>query len=311
MEPPEPRLVVLAGPTGVGKSALALALGECRSLEIVSADSRQVYRHLDIGTAKPSSAERARVRHHLVDYVDPDEYYSVARYRDDGDAVLDDLAARGRGALVVGGTGHYVQALVDRIEPPRIPPQPELRAELERLAVERGPIALHAELAALDPRSAEVIPAANVRRVIRALEVTQVSGLPFSEISRRRERPRAALRLVLTLPRDVLYRRVDERVDRMLEAGWVEEVRGLLARNYDPALPAMSSTGYRELVLYLRGDLPFDDAVRRIKWATHAYIRRQYIWLRRQQGHEWLDADSSGYARAAARVDDYLRHRSG
>lgn len=306
MEVRQPPIVVLTGPTSVGKSALAVRLALRFPLEIVSADSRQVYRYLDIGTAKPTVEERARVRHHLVDYVDPADSYSVARFRDDGDAVLADLAAGGRAALVVGGTGHYIQALVERIEPPRVPPDPTLRADLERRAADRGAEALHGELAAVDPSSAERIPASNVRRVIRALEVTLVTGRPFSEISRRREPPRAALKLALTMPRDELYRRVDDRVDRMLAAGWVEEVRNLLARGYGPALPAMSSTGYRELVRHLRGELELEDAVRRIKWASHAYVRRQYVWLRRQDGYEWIEADASGYARATARVQEYL-----
>jgi tRNA dimethylallyltransferase len=303
---PEPRIAVIAGPTGVGKSALALEVAERLGLAIVSADSRQVYRYLDIGTAKPTPAERARVPHHLVDYVEPDEPYSVARYRDDGDAALADLGSRGVGALVVGGTGHYVQALVDRIEPPRVPPQAVLRAALERLVADRGAEALHAELAAVDPESAAVIPAENVRRVIRAVEVARVTGRPFSEVGRRRSEPRAALRLALTLPREELYRRVDARVDEMIRHGWLDEVRDLLARGYDPSLPALSSTGYRELIAYLQGETSLVDAVQRAKWSTHAYVRRQYVWLRRQPGYEWIPADRSGYARAAALVERYL-----
>ena len=297
---------MIAGPTGVGKSALALEVAERLGLEIVSADSRQVYRRLEIGTAKPSAAERAGVPHHLIDYVEPDEPYSVARFRADGDAVLADLAARSVGALVVGGTGHYVQALVDRIEPPAVEPQPALRADLEAFASAHGAAALHARLAALDRRAAEAIPAANVRRVIRALEVTLASGRPFSELARRRSPPLAALRLALTMPREALYRRVDERVDRMLAAGWLDEVRTLLEAGYDPRLPALSSTGYRELIAQLRGQLPLDETVRRIKWATHAYVRRQYIWLRRQEGYDWIEADAAGYARATEMIERHL-----
>jgi len=297
---------VIAGPTGVGKSHLALDLARANSLEIVSADSRQVYRRLDIGTAKPSIEERARVPHHLVDYVEPDEPYSVARYRDDGDAALADISARGLGALVVGGSGHYIQALVDRIEPPRVAPRPELRAELEAFAAEQGSAALHAQLAAADPSAAQAIPPANVRRVIRALEVVRVTGRPFSELGRRRRPPHNALRLALTMPRAALYERADARTVQMFEAGWIDEVSALLARGYDPALPALSSTGYRELIAHLRGELTLDDAVQRIKWATHAYIRRQYIWLRRQPGYTWIDADSDGFSRAALLVSRHL-----
>ncbi|MDP8925064.1 MAG: tRNA (adenosine(37)-N6)-dimethylallyltransferase MiaA [Chloroflexota bacterium] len=298
-------IVVLAGPTGVGKSALGLDLAERFGFEIVSADSRQVYRQLAIGTAKPTPAERARVPHHLVDYVDLDEPYSVARFRADGDRVLADLARRGVGALVVGGTQHYVEALIDRIEPPAVPPDPELRSALEREVAERGTDALHAQLAAVDPASAAAIPATNVRRVVRALEVTRATGRPFSEVSRRRGTPLPALRLALTMPRDELYRRVDERVDAMLAAGWLDEIRAVLAAGYSPNLPALSSTGYRELIAALRGEIPLEEAIQRTKWSTHAYIRRQYVWLRHHGGYEWIE-QGSGAFEATARIERFL-----
>lgn len=279
-----PAIVVIAGPTGVGKSDLALELAAARGMEIVSADSRQVYRFLDIGTAKPTLEERARVPHHLVDYVDPAEAYSVVRYREDGDRVLADLADREVAALVVGGTGHYLQALVDRIEPPRVPPRPELRADLEAYAREQGAPALHARLREVDPAAALSIPPSNVRRMVRAIEVFEATGRPFSQVGRGRGRPRDALRLALTMPREALYARVDSRVERMLEAGWIDEVRALLQRGYRPELPALSSTGYREILAHLDADVTYQDMVQRIKWSTHAYIRRQYVWLRRQTG---------------------------
>ena len=310
MTHPMPTLVVIAGPTGVGKSALALDVAERLGAEIVSADSRQVYRRLEIGTAKPSPAERARVPHHLVDYVEPDEPYSVARFRDDGDVVLARLADRCVAALVVGGTGHYIQALVDRIEPPAVEPQPTLRAALAAVAAEQGAAAVHARLAAVDPQAARSIPPDNVRRVIRALEVSLVTGRPFSELARRRSPSLPALRLALTMPRDALYARVDQRVDRMLAAGWLDEVRALLAAGYDPRLPALSSTGYRELIAHLRGELSLEEATRRVKWATHAYIRRQYSWLRRQPGYDWIEADAAGYARAVTAIERYVAERA-
>ena len=302
---------MIAGPTGVGKSAVALAVAERLGLEILSADSRQVYRRLEIGTAKPCVADRARVPHHLVDYVEPDEPYSVARFRADGDRALAALADRSTGALIVGGTGHYIQALVDRIEPPAVEPRPALRAELEAVASSLGPAAVHARLADVDREAARSIPASNVRRVIRALEVTLATGRPFSEIGRRRSEPLPGLRIALTMPREALYRRADERVDQMLGAGWLAEVRSLLEAGYDPRLPALSSTGYRELVAHLEAKLGLDEAVRRIKYATHAYVRRQYVWLRRQQGYRWIEVDAAGYARAAALVERYVVDDSG
>ena len=309
--PSTPKLVVIAGPTGVGKSSIALDLAERLGLEILSADSRQVYRQLDIGTAKPSAAERARVPHHLVDYVDPDEPYSVARFRADGDRALAELAGRSPGALVVGGTGHYIQALVDRIEPPAVEPRPAFRAELEALAESEGSAAVHGRLADLDGEAARSIPVSNVRRVIRALEVIRATGRPFSEIGRSRSEPLPGLRLALTMRRETLYHRVDERVDRMLAAGWLDEVRSLLDAGYDPCLPALSSTGYGELIAHLRGSLTFEEAVRRIKWATHAYVRRQYSWLRGQPDFQWIEVDSAGYAPAAALVERYVAEDGG
>ena len=178
-----------------------------------------MYRYLDVGTAKPSPDELARAPHHLIDYVDPAEPFSVTRYREDADRVLDDFAARGQTAWVVGGSWHYIQALVDRIEPPRVAPRPELRAELEREAAEAGPEVVHARLAALDPAAAAMIERRNVRRVIRALEVTLTLGRPFSEVGRSRGTPLPALRLVLSMARDEVYARVDARVDAMIAAG--------------------------------------------------------------------------------------------
>ncbi|MCC6177847.1 MAG: tRNA (adenosine(37)-N6)-dimethylallyltransferase MiaA [Chloroflexi bacterium] len=299
-------LVVITGPTGVGKTALSIALAGHFGGEVVSADSRQVYRYMDIGTAKPTPRQRAQAPHHLIDYVDPDEPYSVVRYRDDADAVLADLGRRGQIGWIVGGTWHYLQALVDRIEPPRVAPDPALRAALEREAAERGPAALHARLAALDPVAAAAIDPANVRRVVRAIEVTQALGEPFSAAGRRRSEPLPALRLVLTLPRPRLYELVDRRVDEMVAAGWLDEVRALLARGYDEGLPSMSSTGYREMLAALKGRMPLAEAVQRTKWSTHGYIRRQEVWLRRQGGYEWIEAGPDGYARAAALVERFL-----
>jgi len=225
-------LVVISGPTAVGKSALAMALAPRFRAEIISADSRQVYRGMDIGTAKPTHADRARVPHHCLDLVDPDEPYSAARYREDGEAALAAVWCRGRVAFVVGGTLHYIQTLVDRLPLPGVAPDPELRRELEAVAAREGPPALHARLAALDPAAAAAIDARNLRRVVRALEVCLRSGGRFSELGRRPGEARPALRLALCMERRDLYRRIDARIREMLADGWLEEVRRLLARGY-------------------------------------------------------------------------------
>ncbi len=301
-----PRLVVLTGPTAVGKSVLALALAERFGAEIISADSRQVYRGMEIGTAVPTPEDRARVPHHLVSYVEPDQPYDVATYQRDAEAALAGVAARGRPALLVGGSYHYIQAVVERLALPAVPPQPELRARLEAEEAALGTAALYARLAALDPAAAADILPGNLRRIVRALEVIEVTGRPFSAQSRRRGPPRPALRLALTCPRSELYRRIDERVDDMLAAGWLEEVRALLARGFDRRLPSMSASGYRELAAYLEGELTLEEAVRRTKFSTHAFARRQYAWFRRDPALVWIERGPGLERQAERLIHDYL-----
>ncbi len=301
-----PRIVVLTGPTGVGKTDLAAKTLDEAHGEIVSVDSRQVYKYLDIGTAKPTEDEKRRAHHHLIDYVDPAEPYSVARYREDADPVLQDVLARGQIAWVVGGSWHYIQSLIDRIEPPRIPPNPELRAELDAFAATEGPAALHARLTEHDPVAAAGIERRNVRRVVRALEVTLTAGRPFSEIGRERGTPLPALRLVLTRPRAEVYARVDLRVDAMIAAGWVDEVRSLLARGYDDTLPSMSSHGYREMIAVVKGTMSLADAAQHTKWAIHSYVRRQDLWLKKQPEYLWIEADDAAFDLASRLVVNFL-----
>jgi len=280
------KLTAIVGPTAVGKTALAVAMAARVGGEIVSADSRQVYRQMDIGTAKPTAAERAAAPHHLIDIVDPDEEFSLATYQELALAAIDDIAARGRVPLLVGGTGQYLAALLEGWQIPRVPPQPELRAALEREAAERGAEALHARLAAVDPVAAARIPPANLRRVIRALEVHAVTGRPISDQQTRVPPPFAVRTIWLTRPRDELYARADARVDAMVAAGLADEVAGLLRRGYGWELPAMSSLGYAQLRPYLEGAASLADCVERLKFDTHAFIRRQGAWFRRLPGLE-------------------------
>ena len=307
---PEPPIVLVAGPTGVGKSALAVSLAEAVGGEIISADSRQIYRGLEIGTAQPSVSELGRVRHHVVGFLDPDQTFSAAEFVDLAERALGAIAERGRVAFVVGGTHHYVQALLDRLALPRVAPRWQARQALEQTARELGARALHARLAQLDPVAAAAIPASNVRRVIRALEVVEATGIPFSQLGRRRGAPRAALRLALTMPRDELYRRVDQRIDDMVRRGWLDEVRGLLASGVPPQAPALTSTGYRELLRHLEGELSLEEAQRLTKYATHAYIRRQYAWLRRDPRLVWLEQEPTLFPRALNLVQSYLDNQS-
>jgi tRNA dimethylallyltransferase len=284
-------LLTIVGPTAVGKTALAIALAQRLGGEIVSADSRQVYRSMDIGTAKPTPAERAAAPHHLIDVVDPDADFSLGLYQELAVAAIAGIAARGRLPLLVGGTGQYLAAVLQGWDVPRVAPQPELRAALEREAQARGAAALHARLALVDPAAAAAIEPTNVRRVIRALEVYEITGRPISEQQTRRAPPYRARTLWLALPAPALYARIDARVDAMVAAGLEGEVRGLLARGYGWELPAMSGLGYREFRPYIEGASKLEQAIQQLKYDTHAFARRQPNWFRRLPGVTQLPAD--------------------
>ena len=292
------RLLVVCGPTAAGKTDTAITLANALGGEIVNADSRQVYRYMDIGTAKPTSAQRAAAPHHLLDVADPDEPFTLADYLELARPAIDAIAARGRLPIVAGGTGLYVRALAQGFEVPRVPPNPALRAELEALAARGGTAALLARLRRADPAGAEAIDAANPRRLIRAIEVGEATGLPFS--ARQTTRPRHdALLLGLTGPRAALHERADRRVDAMMAAGFADEVAALYARGYGPELPALSGLGYREIGAALRGLCSMEEAVQVTKFATHRFIRRQLTWFRREPGIHWFDVtDGDAAARA-------------
>jgi tRNA dimethylallyltransferase len=247
-------LVVIVGPTAVGKTALAVRLAEAVGGEIVSADSRQVYRGMDIGTAKATLEELARVPHHLLDVVEPDEALSLAQFQELAYAAIDDITARGRVPFLVGGTGQYVKAVVEGWQVPRVPPDEQLRERLYRQAEEQGAEALHARLQTLDPDAATRIDARNVRRVVRALEVCLLSGRPISEQQAKSPPPYRLLMIGLALPRPVLYRRIDQRVEQMVAAGLEAEVRRLVAAGYGFELPAMSGVGYGQFEPRLAGE---------------------------------------------------------
>ncbi len=285
-------LIAIVGPTAVGKTALSIQLAQDLNGEIVSADSRQVYRGMDIGTAKPTPEERAAAPHHLIDIAEPDEDFSLARYQELATVAINDIAQRGRLPLLVGGTGQYLAAVLEGWNIPRVPPQPELRARLEQEAAEIGAEALHTRLAAVDPAAAANIPPMNVRRVIRALEVYEITGEPISAQQTKNPPPYRTATIWLTLPAPQLYARIDERVDSMMAAGLLDEVRGLVARNLSWELPAMSSLGYREFQPYFEGSAAVGPCVERLKFNTHAFARRQPAWFRRLPNLHTLVADA-------------------
>ena len=287
-------LIAIVGPTATGKTALAIALAQRLGGEIVGADSRQVYRQMDIGTAKPTAEERALAPHHLIDVVDPDQEFSLAQYLEQAVAVLEDVWSRGKQPLLVGGSGQYVWALLEGWRVPRLPPQRELRRELGERADRQGAEALHRELAQVDPKAAARIDPRNVRRVIRALEVHKATGRPISYWQEKGPPPWEVLTLGLTCPRRELYERIDARVDAMMEAGLVDEVRGLLSMGYDPSLASMSGIGYKQVCQHLAGELDLATAVARIKTATHRLARQQYTWFRLDDGRiRWLEGDGA------------------
>jgi len=278
-------VVAIVGPTASGKSALALRAAERTGGEIVSADSRQVYRGMDIGTAKPTAAERARVRHHCIDLVDPGEPYDAARYQRDARAALDDIAARRKTAYVVGGTGLYVRALLDGLDLDAAPTDPALRARLEARGESEGGAALHRELARIDPVAAARVDQRNTRRVVRYLELAMLVGRVLAERGERIDCPRIGLEP----PRAWLDARIDARAARMVEDGVLDETRRLVERGLDPKLPSMSGHGYVHWAAHLRGEVSLDAAIAATARDVRAYSRRQMTWFRRDPAIRWVD----------------------
>jgi tRNA dimethylallyltransferase len=300
-------LVVIVGPTGIGKSALALRLAETLHGEIVSADSRQVYRGMDIGTAKPVPAERARVVHHLIDVVDPDQGFALAEFQEQAYAAIDDIACRGLLPFLVGGTGQYIHAVVEGWQLPRVPADPALRTRLYAEAEERGIQSLYHQLLALDPAAVDFVDPRNPRRVVRALEVCILSGQPFSEQRGKDPPSYTVLQIGLTMDRQTLYCRVDERIDQMIARGLVEEVRGLLDRGYGWDLPSMSSLGYLQFKAYFEASATLEETVALIKKETRRFIRHQYNWFRPADLRiHWLDATVLPHDAALALIRTFL-----
>jgi tRNA dimethylallyltransferase len=283
-------LLIIVGPTAVGKTALSLHLAERLEGEIVSADSRLFYRGMDVGTAKPTPEERARVPHHLIDVAEPDETVGLAEYQAQAYAAIETIQTRGKLPLLVGGTGQYVRAIVEGWRIPRLPPNPELRAELEAQAERDGADALHAWLARLDPDAAQRIHPHNVRRVVRALEVCLSTGRPISEQQKKKPPPYRILQVGLTMERAALYERADRRLEAMMEAGLEKEVRQLLEAGYGWELPAMSGVGYAQFKPYFEGETTREQVVTEIKRVTRSFIRRQYNWFSLNDPHiHWFD----------------------
>ncbi len=285
------RLVIVQGPTASGKSALALELAERIGGEIVNADSMQVYRGMDIGTAKPSQEERRRVPHHLYDIVDPNVNFTAADFREHASRAITEIERRGKRIILVGGTGLYIRILTQGlVDSPG--GDDNIRRELEDQAHSEGLESLHRRLAAVDPVAAARLHPNDGVRIVRALEVFLLTGRPLSAFQEEHhfaDEPYRCLKIGISVERELLYRRVEERVDRMIAEGFVEEVKGLLSAGYPATLKAMGSIGYREICAHLAGEFSFDEAVRLIKQNTRQYAKRQMTWFRRDSEIIWVE----------------------
>lgn len=307
-----PPLLIIAGPTGVGKTATAVALARRMAIEVVSADSRQVYHGMDVATGKPSAEERRAVPHHLIDVVEPDDRYHAARFRRDATEALAAIRARGRLPVVVGGTGLYIRALLRGLDPAP-PADPEFRRELDAVAATHGRAALHQRLSEQAPEVARRLHPNDHVRVVRALELVR-AGSPAGAARVRWQDAGGEFRALyvgLTADRSTLARRVRERARAMAAAGLADEVRRLLADGHDPALPAMRGIGYREFVGVVRGRLGEAEAVRAMERATAEYARRQLTWFRQEPHVRWIDVDQAGGPDGAARMIEAMAKEEG
>jgi tRNA dimethylallyltransferase len=273
-------LVVIIGPTAVGKTELAIQLAIRLEGEIVSADSRLLYRGMDIGTAKPTHDQRQHVPHHLIDVANPDQIWSLTIFKKKARQAIREIQARNHLPFLVGGTGQYVRAIVEDWQIPKVMPDLELRHALENWSENIGKEGLHARLAVLDPQAAKKIDARNLRRTIRALEVIFHSGKKFSHQKVRGKPTYNLIQIGLNLPREILYQRIDHRIDTMINQGLINEVQNLLTKGYSPELPSFSAIGYREVIDYLQGKTTLDEAIMLIKRHTRQFVRRQTNWFK-------------------------------
>jgi tRNA dimethylallyltransferase len=296
-------VIVIIGPTAVGKSELALHLAQYFALEIISADSRQVYRYMDIGTNKPSRAERASVPHHVIDVVEPDEDFSLAMYHRLAIEALKAIQQKDKLPLLVGGSGLYVWSLVEGWKIPQVPPDQRLRRQLEaRAEQEEDSQSLYRKLQDIDPVAAAKISPRNIRRIVRALEIYHATGRPPSQLQRKEAPGFPILVIGLTRERSELYRKIDWRVDKMMQRGLVEEVEQLLKKGYSPSLPSMSGIGYKQIGQFLRGEMTLLEAIDKIKYETHRLARHQYAWFRLSDSRiRWFDvSETEGKASSVA-----------
>jgi tRNA dimethylallyltransferase len=301
-------LIVILGPTAVGKTEIAISVAEEVNGEIISADSRTFYRGMDIGTAKPTPEQRRRVPHHLIDVADPDEDWSLVRFSTTATDIINDIHNRNKIPFLVGGTGQYIKAIVEGWDPPPREEDNTFREEMEKFVDEEGRDSLHRRLAMVDPLSAERIHSTNVRRVIRALEIYQSTGVPASQQRMKSSPPYEVLQIGLHMPREQLYQRVDERIDLMIANGIVEEVKGLLDKGYTIEIPSMSAIGYRQIGRALLENSSIDDAVQEMRKLTRQFVRRQANWFKVDDPDiTWFKFDEEATRAIIRKVQSFLQ----
>lgn len=299
--PTLPKLIVILGPTASGKTGLSLKLAKKFKGEIVNADSRQIYKGMDIGTGKV--VDKKGVVHYLLDVINPNEDFSLADYKNKAEAAIKNILKRGKVPFLVGGTGLYIQAIVDNLEIPAVPPNKKLRAQFEKELKKPGAIAKwYKKLLKLDPGAAKVVDKNNPRRIIRALEVCLATGQPFSKLRERGELLFDVLQLGITMPREKLYKKIDARVDEMIKEGLIDETRKLL-KKYNPSLPSMSGIGYKEIGEYLNENYSLAEVVQKIKYRTHAYARRQMTWFKKNKRTKWI----KNYKEAEEKIKKWIK----
>lgn len=307
-----PKICILAGPTAVGKTDISLALARNLCGEIISADSAQVYKYMDVGTAKLKEDEMQGIKHYMIDEVTPDEDFSVAQFRDRAEAYIRDINERGKLPIITGGTGLYINSLLNNLDFTESISDEAFRNEMQEAAIRNGPAYVHAMLENIDPVSYHKLHPNDLRRVIRALEVYKSTGKPisyFQEESRKQPSRYEFAYIALTMDRQKLYGRIEERVDKMIGDGLVEEVERLLEMGYGRGLNSMQALGYKEIAAYLQGDITMEEAVRILKRDTRHYAKRQLTWFRRDGRIFWIDIDS--YYNRKNLLENIIRYIAG
>ncbi|WP_209847252.1 tRNA (adenosine(37)-N6)-dimethylallyltransferase MiaA [Paenibacillus sediminis] len=305
----KPRLLVLVGPTAVGKTKMSIEIAKAFHCEIISGDSMQVYRHMDIGTAKISKEEMQGIPHHLIDIHEPDYPFSVAEFQERSKELIEQITARGKLPFIVGGTGLYIESVCYQFQFSEAGTDESFRNEQLKFAEEHGNEALHAKLREIDPESADRLHPNDQRRIIRALEIYHLTGTTLSSqlAAQKKESPYDLCIIGLTMDRQMLYNRIEERIDEMIELGLVDEVDSLLKRGYSPNLVSMQGLGYKEIAAYLQGEVSFEEAVEWLKRDTRRFAKRQLSWFRHMKDIHWVDVtQTENFSTAFQEIRDII-----